>query len=81
MWYSLLGALALATLASACSPSVTTVSGTHAPVTVCSGALIFSDDFDEFDLEKWQHENTLAGGGVSNMFNSNAFLLNNLYLH
>lgn len=48
-----------------CTPSVTTVSGTHAPVTVCSGALIFADDFEEFDLEKWQHENTLSGGGVS----------------
>ncbi|XP_037961545.2 beta-1,3-glucan-binding protein [Plutella xylostella] len=46
-----------------CTPSVTTVSGTHAPVTVCSGALIFADDFEEFDLEKWQHENTLSGGG------------------
>lgn len=49
----------------ACDPSVTTVSGSHAPATVCSGALIFADDFDELDFEKWQHENTLAGGGVS----------------
>lgn len=68
MWSSILGALALATIASACTPSVTTVSGTHAPATVCSGALIFADDFEEFDLEKWQHENTLAGGGVSISF-------------
>lgn len=65
MWYVLTGVLALASISAACTPSVTTVSGTHAPATICSGALIFSDEFDEFDLEKWQHENTLAGGGVS----------------
>ncbi|XP_050682164.1 beta-1,3-glucan-binding protein-like isoform X1 [Leptidea sinapis] len=57
------GVVALAAVTSACTPSVTTVSGTHAPVAVCSGALIFADDFEQFDLEKWQHENTLAGGG------------------
>ncbi|GBP73603.1 Beta-1,3-glucan-binding protein [Eumeta japonica] len=59
----LLCALALAAAEERCLPSVTTVSGSHAPVTVCSGALIFADDFDVFDLERWQHENTLAGGG------------------
>ncbi|CAG4937642.1 unnamed protein product [Colias eurytheme] len=62
MW-ALLGVVALATTASACWSSITTVSGTHAPETVCSGSIIFADDFQEFDLEKWQHENTLAGGG------------------
>lgn len=66
MWSTVLvGVLTLASLSAACTPSATTVSGTHAPSTVCSGALIFSDEFNEFDLEKWQHENTLAGGGVS----------------
>lgn len=64
MWAALLGVLSLAVFGQACTPSVTTVSGSHAPVTVCSGAMIFADDFTEFDLEKWQHENTLAGGGV-----------------
>jgi hypothetical protein len=34
----------------------------------CSGArpfdtLVFSDDFDEFDLSVWGHELTLGGGG------------------
>ncbi|XP_049865948.1 beta-1,3-glucan-binding protein-like isoform X2 [Pectinophora gossypiella] len=53
----------LAPTSLACMVSETTVSGTHAPATFCSGDLIFSDDFQEFDLEKWQHENTLAGGG------------------
>lgn len=65
MWSILLGVAALASLGAACTPSLTTVSGTHAPITVCSGEFIFADDFEEFDLEKWQHENTLAGGGVS----------------
>lgn len=65
MWLLLTVVLALASLGAACRPSPTTVSGTHAPNVVCSGELIFSDDFNEFDLEKWQHENTLAGGGVS----------------
>lgn len=31
----------------------------------CSGDLIFEDTFDTFDVRKWQHENTLAGGSVS----------------
>lgn len=65
MWLLFGGILALTALGQACPPSVTTVSGTHAPITVCSGDLIFADNFEEFDLEKWQHENTLAGGGVS----------------
>lgn len=65
MWSSFLGVVVLSSVVSACTPSLTTVSGTHAPITVCSGALIFADDFEEFDLEKWQHENTLSGGGVS----------------
>lgn len=33
----------------------------------CSGDLIFEDTFDSFDLKKWQHENTLSGGGVSSL--------------
>lgn len=51
-----------------CEKTPTTVSGTFAPKRICSGNLIFEDDFDEFDLKKWQHENTLAGGGVSILF-------------
>lgn len=27
------------------------------------GDLLFSDDFDEFDLKKWKHDLTLSGGG------------------
>lgn len=31
--------------------------------TICSGDLIFEDNFDYFDFKKWEHENTLGGGG------------------
>lgn len=49
-----------------CDPSVTTVSGSAAPVgDICPGDLIFEETFDEFDHSVWEHENTLAGGGVS----------------
>jgi hypothetical protein len=49
---------------SQCTSSPTTISGSHAPAgQICSGDLIFEDNFDEFDLKKWQHESTLAGGG------------------
>ncbi|XP_044270616.1 beta-1,3-glucan-binding protein-like [Tribolium madens] len=52
------------TLAQCDTPSPTTASGTHAPAgPYCSGDLIFEDEFDEFDLKKWSHENTLGGGG------------------
>lgn len=34
----------------------------------CSGDLIFEDTFEIFDTRKWQHENTLSGGGVSRGF-------------
>lgn len=51
-----------------CNSSVTTASGAFAPHRICSGDLIFEDEFDRFDFRKWQHENTLAGGGVSLIF-------------
>uniref|UniRef100_A0A182YRV3 Uncharacterized protein n=1 Tax=Anopheles stephensi TaxID=30069 RepID=A0A182YRV3_ANOST len=42
--------------------SLTTASGLKAPSgPFCPGDLIFEDTFDGFDLETWQHENTLAG--------------------
>ncbi|CAH1155650.1 unnamed protein product [Phaedon cochleariae] len=46
-----------------CEKSATTVSGTHAPARICSGELIFEDNFKKLDLTKWQHELTLGGGG------------------
>lgn len=48
-----------------CEPSPTTTSGTYGTHTgtYCSGDVIFEDTFDKLDLKKWEHENTLAGGG------------------
>ncbi|XP_055373030.1 beta-1,3-glucan-binding protein-like [Condylostylus longicornis] len=45
--------------------SITTISGETVNKTgiICSGDLIFEDNFDTLDFSKWQHENTLAGGG------------------
>lgn len=58
-------AVSIAQVKGDCStPSVTTVSGTHAPTgKICPGDLIFEDNFDDLDLKKWQHEQTLGGGG------------------
>ncbi|XP_059608690.1 beta-1,3-glucan-binding protein-like [Phlebotomus argentipes] len=47
-----------------CNVSATIVSGTHAPQgTICSGQLLFEENFNELNFAKWQHEITLAGGG------------------
>ncbi|XP_050515651.1 beta-1,3-glucan-binding protein-like [Diabrotica virgifera virgifera] len=46
-----------------CVRSVTTASGPFAPKNICSGDLIFEDNFDCLNLDKWKHEDTLAGGG------------------
>lgn len=45
--------------------TITTASGTYAPAadSYGSGDLIFEETFDDFDFSKWEHENTLAGGG------------------
>lgn len=59
----------IASVYSQCIPSVTTVSGTHAPGgVICSGQLLFEDDFNSFDLNKWSHEITIGGGGVCRKF-------------
>ncbi|XP_062537645.1 beta-1,3-glucan-binding protein-like [Armigeres subalbatus] len=45
-------------------PSVTTASGSYVNRKIfCSGDLIFEDNFDRLDLDKWEHEHTLGGGG------------------
>lgn len=66
-----------AKLSFACTPTVTTASGTDAPVGFCSGDLIFEENFDTLNLSKWRHEITMAGGGnfefqwyVNDRFNS-----------
>jgi len=57
----------IAAAAGQCVLSVTTAIGTKAPATICSGDLIFDEEFDTFDLSVWNHEKTAAGGGVSNV--------------
>ena len=57
----------IAAAAAQCILSATTAIGTKAPATICSGDLIFNDEFDTFDLLTWNHEKTAGGGGVSNM--------------
>ena len=32
---------------------------------ICSGQLIFEDNFNRLDRTVWEHENSLGGGGVS----------------
>ncbi|XP_041976668.1 beta-1,3-glucan-binding protein-like [Aricia agestis] len=62
MWFSI-KFLTLLAYTSACNISETKVSGSRAPKSVCSGDLVFEDNFDEFDFDVWQHEITLSGGG------------------
>lgn len=47
-----------------CKPSLTTVSGPAALKLSCSGDLVFEENFDKLDKERWQHEQTFGGGGV-----------------
>lgn len=55
-----------AEIAPLCTPSVTTVSGTHAPSgQICSQQLILNEEFNTFDMNLWRHEITMNGGGVS----------------
>lgn len=47
-----------------CAPSITSASGTAA-FNVCSGNLIFEENFNHLDKNKWQPEVTLSDGAVS----------------
>lgn len=49
----------------ACKKSLTTASGPKSRPQYCTGELMFEDNFNNFDLDVWQHENSLWGGGVS----------------
>lgn len=63
--------LATLTLCSAsdeseCEPTLTTASGWFAPTgELCHDQLIFEENFDSFNHDLWEHENTMNGGGVS----------------
>lgn len=53
-----------------CAPSITTASGSVAPGEICSGSLIFEENFDTLNREVWRAEVTLGGGGVSERIQS-----------
>jgi hypothetical protein len=48
-----------------CDTSITTASGSKAPAKICSGDLVFHEEFERFDFQTWSHEKTASGGGVS----------------
>lgn len=66
-----LAASQAASTAEKCTASVTTASGSHAPTSFCSGDIIFQEEFDYLNFKKWQHENTLGGGGVRDFSTKN----------
>lgn len=47
-----------------CKPSITSANGTAASKELCSGSLIFEENFDQLDKQKWQPEVSFWGGGV-----------------
>lgn len=47
-----------------CEPTITTASGSAA-LNVCAGNLIFEENFNELDKNKWLPEVTLSDGSVS----------------
>lgn len=52
-----------------CNPSITTASGWAAPENICAGQLIFEENFDTLDKNKWKPEVTLRlVHGVSVIF-------------
>jgi hypothetical protein len=57
----------IAAAAAQCNPTATTATGSKAPATICSGDLIFNEEFNTFDLSTWNHEKTAGGGGVSDI--------------
>lgn len=50
-----------------CKPTISTASGTISPKKICSGQLIFDENFDELNKQKWIPEVTFFGGGVSKL--------------
>ncbi|KAJ9575893.1 hypothetical protein L9F63_007205, partial [Diploptera punctata] len=46
-----------------CTESSTKAVGSKAPSQICSGDLIFDEEFDVLDFDTWNHEKTAAGGG------------------
>lgn len=62
-----------------CAPSITTASRPAAPEKICSGQVIFEENFNELDKQIWQPEVTFEGGGVSlKMLNNSKSMLNSV---
>lgn len=57
--------LSLLSNADECKSTITTASGPNAPHTICSGQLIFEENFDHLDKQKWGPMETFWDGGVS----------------
>lgn len=47
---------------SGCKPSITTASGFSVSGEICSGNLIFEENFERLDKHKWRPEVTFEGG-------------------
>lgn len=52
-----------------CKQTKTTASGFAASQQICSGNLIFEENFEQLNKQKWKPEVTLWGGGVSICYN------------
>lgn len=53
-------------VASQCQPTLTTASGRYRPQgTLCHNQVIFDETFDWFNMDLWEHEENMNGGGVS----------------
>lgn len=48
-----------------CKPSITTASGFAASREICAGNLIFDENFEKLDKQRFKPEETFYGGGVS----------------
>lgn len=66
---ALLLAVATTYVTSQCAPTLTTASGRYAPSgQLCHNQLIFDETFDWFNMDLWEHEENMNGGGVSSTF-------------
>lgn len=72
-------AVAITHCAAQCTPTLTTASGRYAPSgQLCHNQLIFDETFDWFNLDLWEHEENMNGGGVRKPF---LFFTANIIIH
>jgi beta-glucanase (GH16 family) len=63
-----------------CTRSLTTLTGSRAPESFCSGDLVFEDEFEVFDTSVWMMENNMGIGGKTNEFQWYVKDLNNAFV-